>query len=103
MLLAIASPGMLIPLLVFLIPVFVVLTGFYFLAKVIADRSENREISRESVFWISFLLGPIIGLIVVEVSPLKKETHPTKACPECAEEVNVQAKLCKHCGYRWTA
>ena len=85
-----------------LIP-FLILFVFYSIAKVIANMAENREISRKAAFWISFLLGPIIGLIVVLVSPMKKEVYPTKNCPECAESVKEQAKLCKHCGYRWSA
>ena len=101
MFLGIIGPNQLL-LFTLLIPVFILFV-FYFIAKVIANMSENREISRKAAFWISFLLGPIIGLIVVLVSPIKKEVHPTKTCPECAESDNDKAKLCKHCGYRWSA
>jgi len=100
MFLGVIGPNQLV-LFTMLIPIFVLFV-FYFIAKVIANMSENRQISRQAAFWISFLLGPIIGLIVVLVSPLKKETHLTKVCPECAEEVKLQAKLCKHCGHRWS-
>jgi Uncharacterised protein family UPF0547 len=26
---------------------------------------------------------------------------PTKTCPDCAERVNAQAKVCRFCGYRF--
>lgn len=74
---------------------------FYLLAIEISRMAEGREISKSTAFWISFLLGPLIGLIVVLVSPEVKEEVATKICPECAEKVMLQAKLCKHCGFRW--
>lgn len=97
MLLGIIGPNQLLLILIPLLILFV----FYAIAKVIANNAKNREISSKAVFWVSFLLGPIIGIVFVLVSPMKKDVLPTKICPECAESVKEQAKLCKHCGHRW--
>jgi hypothetical protein len=92
-------------ILLILIPVVLVII-FYFLAKALANLSEGRNISRETAFWISFILGPIIGLIVIFASD--KESIPStnhkisKTCPDCAEDVNEAALKCKHCGHRWS-
>tara|TARA_B110000977_G_scaffold171210_1_gene222493 strand:- start:213 stop:536 length:324 start_codon:yes stop_codon:yes gene_type:complete len=79
---------------------------FFFLARILANLSEGRNISRKTAFWVCFILGPIIGLIVIFASG--KESIPStnqktlKTCPDCAEDVNDAALKCKHCGYRWT-
>ncbi len=66
---------------------------------------------------IGLLLG-IFGVILVACMPaVPKEavaTSPnfaasqavnqqTKTCPDCAETILVNAKVCKHCGYRFDA
>jgi len=33
----------------------------------------------------------------------RRLTRATKRCPECAETVLAEARLCKHCGYRFPA
>jgi hypothetical protein len=47
----------------------------YFVAKILANLSEGRNISRETAFWILFILGPLIGMIVILASD--KESIPS--------------------------
>lgn len=35
--------------------------------------------------------------------PLNKSEASTKKCPDCAETILADAKVCKHCGYRFDA
>lgn len=56
-------------------------------------------------FFLAVLLSPLIGFIVaLVVSPIRANTEAKaiesgdlKKCPNCAEFVKVEAKLCKHC------
>ena len=57
-------------------------------------------------FVVAMLLSPLLALIFVAVMPNLKElasqpnpdTHVK--CPDCAELVLKEAKVCKHCGCR---
>lgn len=35
------------------------------------------------------------------VPAVGESTAPTKRCPDCAETVLAEARLCKHCRYRF--
>lgn len=57
-------------------------------------------------FVVAMLLSPLIGLIFLAVLPNlngipNDDTH-TK-CPDCAEPILREAKVCKHCGRRLVA
>ena len=77
-----------------------------------ADVGKKRIIGYWSVFWLSIILSPVIGLIIALMSPSevkvvvsKSENESTgsqKICPDCAEDVKEAALKCKHCGYRWS-
>lgn len=57
------------------------------------------------LFFLSLLFSPLIGFIIaLVVSPKTKVTEANalksgemKKCPNCAELVKTEAKICKHC------
>jgi phosphate/sulfate permease len=56
-------------------------------------------------FLIAVLLSPLIGFIIAAiVQPIRAnteakalETGDVRKCPNCAELVKAEARLCKHC------
>jgi predicted RNA-binding Zn-ribbon protein involved in translation (DUF1610 family) len=67
--------------------------------------------NRPNGFWLGFLLGPIGIIVAVCLSKLPDGDDPlvaaweaektTKKCPDCAETILADAKVCKHCGFRF--
>lgn len=58
--------------------------------------------NRNAVGWLAIgVVLPIISLIVVSVMPGLQAAESMKKCPECAEFVLKDAKVCKHCGNRF--
>ena len=45
------------------------LTVYHYIVELIARGSEGRKISYRTAFWITFLLGPVIGFLVIISSP----------------------------------
>jgi len=58
--------------------------------------------------WLLGLLG-LIGIIIAAVIPANAEVQlaqelgngVSKRCPDCAEIIKKEAKVCKHCGYQF--
>lgn len=90
--------------------VFLIWLVFAVLVGVLAN---SRGRSGFGFFLLSVLLSPLIGLIIVLViknlsnvaiaaeqaviqQAVSAETHVK--CPDCAEFVRKEAKVCKHCG-----
>ena len=82
----------------------------YFLPAIVADSRDHQN--KIAVCALNLLLGwTFVGWVVAMVWALKESDKPakssarpaldwpaaTKACPFCAEQVLVAAKVCKHC------
>lgn len=80
---------------------FVVYLFFVYLVGRLAERRGRR--TRPWV-WFAFFLSPLlagIALVVLEPIPVPFDEAIEKGCPDCAESVLVDARVCRHCGYRF--
>lgn len=53
-----------------------------------------------------FALGGVIIALTPQLRQLQRDAglslgQPVKRCPDCAESVLAEARVCKHCGYRF--
>ncbi len=66
-------------------------------------------------FWLGFLFT-LIGMLVVALLSDERRARPvtvqaappaaaggTKVCPDCAEEVKAQARICRYCGHEFAS
>ena len=76
-----------------------------FFAILVGVYANSKGRSGFGFFLIATLLSPLIGFIIALVVPpinskveqKALEAGNMKKCPNCAEIVKVEAKLCKHC------
>lgn len=81
---------------------------------VVAAVADNRGRSGVGWFLFALLISPLIGLILVVLLPRvtvpvapsilvqTQQGSPSIRCPDCAEEIRPEARVCRFCGYRLT-
>ena len=70
------------------------------------------DTKRRKGWWYGILLG-WLGVLILALQPARppletpafrgdrRADQPLKKCPDCAELVQPDARVCKHCGYRF--
>ena len=71
------------------------------ISAVIANSAKSRKISQTNAFIVSFLLSPLVGMFVVAMSPVRKETVESETVvdvdyPEEDGVVNFMSKYLGH-------
>ncbi len=70
----------------------------YFLPSFVGRKKKNAS----AIFILNFFFGwSIIGWVVALIWAVTKEDLNLKKCPECAEEVKVEAQICRFCNYEF--
>ncbi len=79
------------------------------LASAVAAYANER--GRSAVGWLFFSIffSPILGFVIVAATPNLKaeaevrarEAADSKTCPQCAETIKRDARVCHHCGHQF--
>ena len=85
--------------------------GWFVLSIVAGIIAGSKNRSSGGYFLLSMVLSPLIGLILTIALPsLTNPGAPSQPtpnthvkCPDCAELILKEAKVCKHCGCRLVA
>ena len=75
--------------------------GFFifwiFLSILVGAFASSKKRSGFGWFFLSLIISPLIGFIIVAIAGLPR--GELKKCPNCAEQVKSEAKVCRFCGY----
>lgn len=77
--------------------------GWIFLSVLVGVAASSRGRGSGTWFLLAMIFSPLLAIIgLVLVPNLKSAPNPEThvKCPDCAELVLKEAKVCKHCGTR---
>lgn len=78
---------------------------FYFLPTYFANARQHQ--SKTAIFIVNLFLGWTligwVGALAWSFTGISTEDAGLFKCPDCAETIKRDAKVCKHCGYRLTS
>ena len=70
-----------------------------FLSILVGAYASSKKRSGIGWFFLSLIISPLISFIIVLVAGSPQGT--LKKCPKCAEEVKVEAQVCRFCGFEF--
>jgi hypothetical protein len=83
--------------------VYLIVWGIFAIVAGVIASNKNRSV----IGWValSLLLTPLTILILLALPRITYErpTPAPKVCPQCAEEVKYEAKVCRFCGHTFTS
>jgi uncharacterized membrane protein YhdT len=81
--------------------------GWLVFAAVAAVGAQARGRSGWSWFFLAVLLSPLVAIILLFLMPaplrtvlIQADAELRRKCPDCAEMILKDARVCKHCGFR---
>lgn len=83
----------------FAVAAFITVPLFLWISSLIAGMALKKGRSWGIFFVLSFLFPFVTWVIVAALSTDQNAIRvPVKACPRCAEDIKIEATLCKRCG-----
>lgn len=73
--------------------------GWLFFSVLVGAYAYRKERNGIGWFFLSLLISPLIAFIIVLVAG--PSSSSLKKCPKCAENVKVEAQICRFCNYEF--
>jgi hypothetical protein len=85
-----------------LIEVLIIVIIWLVLCGTVGAYAGNKGRSGVGAFFLSLLLTPLVGFVIVLAMRPNEAAQGKKCCPECSEFVQPNAKICRFCQHRFT-